>query len=90
VLNNWRRHGEHRTREYHSVRFDPFATGPRFPGWTQGPGTPPRLVDRSVVNTDVLHVSAPRTWLLSTGWRRHGTISCWSNPLAPHRPRAPS
>ena len=41
VLNNWRRHGEHLNREGADRRFDPYATGRAFSGWTTGTATTP-------------------------------------------------
>ena len=66
VLNNWRKHGEHRATAW---RLDPFSSAISFAGWTEQPRfwEPPEAYER-------LPVSAPETWLLYDAWRRHGTI----------------
>jgi REP element-mobilizing transposase RayT len=63
VLNNWRRHGEDATHT--DWRIDPYSSGESFDGWADhvpraGGERPP--------------VARARSWLLTTGWRRHGTI----------------
>lgn len=75
VLCNWRRHGEDRGS---NRRFDPFSTAPNFDGWI---GAPPRI--RIAPPHHLLPVSTPRSWMLTTGWRRHGRI----DPLARPGPR---
>ncbi len=69
VLNNWRRHHEHKAG--HAARraaVDPYASGVRFDGWA----TPPTLeLPRSY---EPLPVVAPRSWLLTVGWRRYPLI----------------
>jgi hypothetical protein len=65
VLNNAHRHGR-RTLYRGRVGPDAYGSGPWFDGWkerfTLRGGEGPRSV------------AAPRTWLLSVGWRRHGLI----------------
>jgi REP element-mobilizing transposase RayT len=70
VLNNWRRHGENRDRNAAGWRIDPFSTAPSFDGFKDvdapsiaWPGTYKRLP-----------TCKARTWLLSTGWRKHGLL----------------
>jgi REP element-mobilizing transposase RayT len=75
VLLNGRKHGEHRRHASHFAEtsanpwIDPFSSAYYFDGWAGRPhgrlGDPPRGPPP---------VSAPRTWLLSTGWRIHGLI----------------
>jgi len=78
VINNWRKHREDRgevTRHWH---IDWYASGAMFPDWKERgqkgfamdgpPEWPPMMV------------SAPRTWLLTTGWKMHGAISCREVP----------
>jgi hypothetical protein len=48
---------------------DPFSSGATFDGWVPGVS---RGGDGERA-TDV--TSAPREWLLTTGWRRHGLLS---------------
>jgi putative transposase len=69
VVNNWRRHGEHLAGfRRRTMRVDPYSSGPRFAGWRDrldpvSLGLPPGY--------DPLPVQAARSWLLTTGWRRH-------------------
>ncbi len=62
-------HRSHRARGGERVGrgvVDPFSSAASFDGWTERPGPPaepPRVT------------SAPRTWLLATGWRRRGLLS---------------
>src|SRR5262245_58860983 len=61
VLNNARKHGAWRARMP-----DAYSSATSFEGWERGSGkgaeSSPRLLERA------------RTWLLSTGWQRHGPI----------------
>jgi hypothetical protein len=72
VLHNWRRHREDRRCE--GVPIDRSSTGISFGGWR---GSPAWEVPS---NYDPLPVSPPGTWLLSTGWRRHGEIELYERP----------
>ena len=74
VLNNWRRHREDETSERaQTAKLDPYASGLSFDGWS---------APRFDVPADFtpLPVSEPRTWLLRTGWRRHGAIDVHETP----------
>jgi REP element-mobilizing transposase RayT len=72
VLNNWRRHREDRNAPW---RFDPFSSADLFDGWTDRHGMWTRPEgDRPV--------AASRFWLLTKGWRRHGTIRAEEVPGA--------
>lgn len=74
VLNNWRRHREDESCERAQVaKLDPYASGLAFDGWD---------APRFVVPEDFtpLPVSEARTWLLRTGWRRHGLIDVFETP----------
>jgi hypothetical protein len=65
VLLNARRHGEDRGSALRLARgIDPASSGRWFAGW--GPPRPPC--------PDPPPVAVPRTWLLGSGWRRHGLI----------------
>jgi REP element-mobilizing transposase RayT len=70
VLNNWRRHGESKLPMAKGWRVDPFSSAPSFDGF--------RDIDApSLAWPDTyrpLPVYEPRSWLLSTGWRRHGLV----------------
>ena len=81
VLNNWRKHGEHRADVAHHWRIDPFATGWCFDGWRERGDAPFAWKVRDTY--DPIPVYLPRTWLLREGWRRHGLISTHEVPSAP-------
>jgi hypothetical protein len=75
VLNNWRRHGEDRERPW---TLDPFASGVCFGGWKELDGRP--FGFRPPPTYPSLIVWLPKTWLLSTGWRKHGRIGAREVP----------
>ncbi|MEO1483806.1 MAG: hypothetical protein AAFU77_16985, partial [Myxococcota bacterium] len=50
---------------------DPCSSAAHFDGWKSPPDVPKH---------DPPTVAAPRTWLLSTGWRHHGLISSVETP----------
>jgi hypothetical protein len=66
VVNNWRHHGEDRVFPGRAV--DPYATGGHFDGWLDPPAIPSS-------ERGLLPSGPPQTWLLGTGWRRHGLIA---------------
>jgi putative transposase len=69
VLQNWRKHqpGSH--------GIDPCSSGSWFDGWSHvTPGPTPVVGGRSPPT------AAARTWLASTGWRRHGLLSLHESP----------
>ena len=66
VLQNARRHAERRTTDPNWV--DPFSSASFFDGWKHNATT------RSPDDDEQL-VRSPRSWLLRTGWRKHGLIS---------------
>lgn len=75
VLANWRKHGADRDVP-RAWLVDPYATGYAFDGWREA-GTklwPPTST------TSRLVVKAPRSWLLTIGWRRAGEISVHDVP----------
>jgi putative transposase len=76
VLNNWRRHKEHRAAFASEWRIDPFASGDSFTGWGE-------LADASVLWPSTyrsLPVRPPRSWILRAGWKRHGLIGTSETP----------
>ena len=79
VLLNARRHLAKLGRALPSItRIDPASSGRWFAGWR---AAPPAAHDPPAV-------AAPRSWLLSVGWRRRGLIDCEEIPGAPRtRPR---
>jgi REP element-mobilizing transposase RayT len=80
VLNNHRRHGEHYERPDVA---DFFSSACYFDGWAApvelGIGLP----------GDGVPVAAPQTWLLATGWRRHGAIGVTEMPARGRGQRGP-
>jgi hypothetical protein len=77
VVNTWRRHDEHLAAFARDWRADPVSSGIGFDGWKELDGAPFRL---RATTYDELAVWPPRSWLLSTGWRRHGLISLDEKP----------
>jgi REP element-mobilizing transposase RayT len=75
VLGNFKKH-----RNKAAADVDVYSSAPYFPDFIELDGrTPlddnPRLVPRSLKPPDELPVSRAKTWLLSSGWKRHGKIS---------------
>jgi hypothetical protein len=64
VLLNARRHAR---RIWRAIRIDPASSGRWFDGWRRMPSGDD---DHEAATS----VARPRTWLLATGWRRHGLI----------------
>jgi REP element-mobilizing transposase RayT len=75
VLNNWRHHGEDRSRTW---MLDPFSSAACFGGWKELDGSP--IGFRPPPRYASLIVWFPKTWLLATGWRRHGRIGAFDVP----------
>ena len=81
VLNNWRHHGEDRQGSAQAWLVDPFSTAVQFTGWKEREREG-RFRVRSTYQP--LHVWEPRTWLLTTGWRRRGLVSVYEVPGGDH------
>jgi hypothetical protein len=77
VLLNARRHAR---RLWAGLRIDPASSARWFDGWRRRDAPGPRA--------GVVPVARPRTWLLMTGWRRHGLIDPDEVPGARRRARA--
>ena len=75
VLNNWRKHGEHRAPEMRGRRVDPFSTAGLFRDWKGGP-----LASNAELGFEPLVVWEPRSWFLTVGWRRYGLIGVYEHP----------
>ncbi|HEY3806578.1 MAG TPA: transposase [Kofleriaceae bacterium] len=75
VLNNWRRHGEDRERGW---MVDPFSSAVSFGGWKELEDR--RTALRPPPTYASLIVWFPKTWLLATGWRKHGRIGAFERP----------
>ena len=71
VILNGRKHGEHRRRQLHwSVTYvDPYSSACYFDGFTRNIGPP-----AGSPGDEGAPVARAQTWLLRTGWRRHGLI----------------
>jgi REP element-mobilizing transposase RayT len=76
VLNNWRRHREDRGEDTYKL-VDRFSTGIRFDGWKEREG---QGRWDAPAGYEELIVWEPRTWLLTTGWRKYGLISVYERP----------
>ncbi|MEO6777451.1 MAG: transposase [Kofleriaceae bacterium] len=78
VLNNWRRHRDDRgAYSLFEGRLDPYASGLAFRGWREAIPEAQRVLPRGY---EPPAVSAPRTWLLGTGWTRAPLISMFETP----------
>jgi REP element-mobilizing transposase RayT len=69
VLNNWRRHHEDLTPSLAKASIDPYSTGVLFDGWDV-PFDKFDIPERY----EPMLVHAPRSWLLTVGWREHPRI----------------
>ena len=87
VLGNWRKHGEDRGLGGPVPRTDRYSTGPFFDGWDTGP-PPPWFFrkDLPFPEDGPLPIRFPKSWLLTTGWKRQGLLSPWHRP-GPRRTR---
>jgi REP element-mobilizing transposase RayT len=74
VLQNARRHGVSPAGWLGGI--DPFSSGRYFDGWREMPDLPAPGPDEPPVVADA------RTWLLTTGWRRHGLLRIDEMPAA--------
>jgi REP element-mobilizing transposase RayT len=79
VLNNWRHHGEDKSERARSWHLDPFSSAVTFEGWKERESRPGQ---RYVQPPDYVAplVWAPKSWLSTVGWRRHGLISAFEVP----------
>lgn len=66
VLQNVRKHRRQRTGDPGPARIDEASSGTWFTGWKNH--SSPRTAGSK-------EIARPRTWLLATGWKRHGLIS---------------
>ncbi len=72
VLHNARGHAAARRQRLAATWIDPCSSGPWFEDWRHTPAPPPWLRD---LRRRPCPTAPARTWLLSTGWRRHGAIA---------------
>ena len=82
VLNNWRHHGEDRTRRARAWDVDPFSSGISFTGWRELADAERMPVPPATYRP--LLVWLPKSYLLSTLWRRHGLIRAREVPGGNH------
>jgi REP element-mobilizing transposase RayT len=80
VLNNWRKHREHREEFAKSWAVDPYSTAYLFDGW-KGREEAVFLWEKPETY-DPLIVYLPKTWLLREGWRMYGLIDFTEVPSA--------
>jgi REP element-mobilizing transposase RayT len=76
VLNNWRRHGENKVGAAAAWSIDPFSSAPSFDGFKDVDATAIAWPD----TYRPLPVCKARSWLLSTGWRKHGLVKSTEVP----------
>jgi REP element-mobilizing transposase RayT len=75
VLLNARKHAAERGLRLPAAWVDPRSSAAAFDGWARPP----------IVAANDLGVAAASTWLLRTGWRRHGLLRVDGIPAAMHR-----
>lgn len=80
VLNNWRKHRDDAGRSW---KVDPFSTAPVFLGWSYYKAHDELL--RVPKTYQPLVVYFPKTWLLTKGWLKHGTVEFDEVPSSPKR-----
>jgi REP element-mobilizing transposase RayT len=78
VMLNWRRHGEDRKPDARSWMVDAYSSARSFPHWLELEHA--CVMTPAVPTYGALEVCAPRTWLLSAGWRKGGPISAFEVP----------
>jgi REP element-mobilizing transposase RayT len=78
VLLNYRKHAQADGRKLAASWIDPHSSAPTFSGW--------RVPLRSRFATHDYGTAPARTWLLGTGWRRHGLLALDETPAI--NPRA--
>ena len=83
VLNNWRRHREDAARGW---RIDPYSSAIAFDGWRGHEAIAGWRLPRGY---DALPVRLATSWLLTTGWRRHGRVRLDERPGPPPARRSP-
>ena len=85
VLQNTRRHATTERTMVDPTWIDPRSSGPWFDGWREAPGGLARADTGEPGSPGKRPTSPPRTWLLSTGWRRCGLIRVDEVPAAAFR-----
>lgn len=72
VLLNGRHHAAERGQRLHRDWIDPYSSALWFDGWSQPIRTDAPWLRK--LRRRACPTAAPRTWLLATGWRRHGLL----------------
>ena len=80
VLNNWRKHGEHKSPSCANWEIDYFSTAPSFAGWRASPD--PACSHDFTWDYELLPAAEARHFFLREGWRRAGTIAVDTVPSA--------
>jgi len=79
VLANFRKH-----QPGDRAPLDPYSSAPHFEHFAELRGAPidcaPQLVSRALAPPDHSPTAHPKTWLLRTGWLRHGRVSLFEKP----------
>lgn len=81
VLNNWRKHREDRDVPHRpgvAFEHDWYSSGWMFAGWRERANL--EFIPPTPDGFQPLAIWFPRSWLLTTGWRRHGLISLFEVP----------
>jgi len=78
VINNWRKHGEDRGEVTRHWDVDWYSSGATFQDWRERRNQ--GFARERPPEWPLMVVGEPRTWLLRTGWRQHGAISCRELP----------
>ncbi|MEO7729429.1 MAG: transposase [Kofleriaceae bacterium] len=77
VMNNWRKHSEDRSGLPRAWLVDPFSSAVSFSDWKELEGQVPWTIR---ADYRPLVVTAPQSWLLCVGCKKHGAISCREVP----------
>jgi REP element-mobilizing transposase RayT len=80
VINNWRKHREDRRAITRGWIIDWFSSAPVFRDWQEHGGKSVSIEHPPGYEALVVH--APKTWILSTGWKLLGGISHRAVPSA--------
>lgn len=73
VLLNARHHAEERGQRLARDWVDPYSSAPWFDGWRAPIRSEARWLDR--LRKQARPTATARTWLLATGWRKHGLLA---------------
>jgi putative transposase len=77
VLQNGAKHGT-------AANLDAFSSAAFFDGWSLERNVDLARLRAAIPPDEPPPVAAPRFWLLTVGWKRHGLVSVCERPLAIH------